>query len=72
MVKFDSGGNALWAKNPVSGSVTGSDGAKSVAVDSGENVCVAGRTFADLNFGSNIGIVNRGGVDFFVVKYGLN
>ena len=70
VVKYNSSGVALWAKNPVSGTGTGADHAYSVFVDSSGNVYVAGQFVgSDLNFSSTVGLTNSGNWNFFVVKY---
>ena len=65
VVKYNSSGVAQWAKNPASGSGASIDGAKSVVVDSGGNVYVAGYFCSTtLSFGgasNDVNLTFRGG-----------
>jgi len=76
VVKYNSSGVAQWAKNAVSGSGTGSENARSVAVDTSGNIYVTGDSQTPTNglsFGgvsNDVNLTYRGGnYDFFVVKY---
>jgi nitrogen regulatory protein PII-like uncharacterized protein len=70
LVKYDSGGTAQWATNPASGTGTSYDFSLSLAVDSSNNVYLAGYSNSTtLGFGNSISLTNRGNNDFFVVKY---
>ena len=69
VVKYDSSGVALWAKNSESGAGTSNDYAYNVVVDSSGNVYVSGNFGTSLKFSSDINLTSRGGADFFVVKY---
>ncbi len=60
LIKFDSDGNELWAKQAGSANI---DYPVAITVDSNDNVYVAGDTYADL-YGENLG-----SIDYFIVKY---
>ena len=68
MAKYDSDGNALWAKN--ANHSNGYDGVGSVAIDpSGNNIYVVGAFGNDsISFGS-FTLHNNGSDDIFIVKY---
>ena len=70
IVKYDSSGNPLWAKNDgVIGNATGENYAKSIAIDVNGNTYVAGFfTSHTITFGSTT-LTNTGGYDMFIVKY---
>ncbi|MCX6244164.1 MAG: SBBP repeat-containing protein [Bacteroidetes bacterium] len=72
LVKYDAGGDVLWAKSAVG---TVSDYAHSIAVDASGNAYVAGRfTSPTITFGS-FTLTNAGGLDcynIFLVKYDAN
>ncbi|MBI5476247.1 MAG: T9SS type A sorting domain-containing protein [Ignavibacteriales bacterium] len=71
IVKYDSNGNVLWAKNPGG---TGSDIGSGIGLDSNGNCLVSGSfssptiTFGTTTLTNN----NAGSSDFFVVKYNGN
>jgi len=70
VVKYNSSGEALWVKGPITSTGTGYEYAQSVFVDSSNNVYVAGQFGSDVNFSPTVGLTFRGGLsDFFVVKY---
>jgi hypothetical protein len=66
LVKYDAGGNVLWAK---SGGGSASDEGNSVATDANGNVLVTGYfASSTINFGTTT-LTNAGNNDFFLVKY---
>jgi PKD repeat protein len=66
IVKYDSDGNALWAKNAGG---TDNDYAFSVAADPSNNSYVTGFFFSPtITFGS-VSLTNAGSYDMFIVKY---
>ena len=70
VVKYDPGGNALWAK--VAGG-NGIDEAFGIAVDPGGNTYITGEHGSDvLAFSSTITLANTGNYDFFIAKYDPN
>ncbi len=70
VVKYNSGGVAQWAKNPFSGTGMDLDTGRNIFVDLSGNVYVGGNFYlANISFGNDINLTNRGGQDFFVVKY---
>ncbi len=65
LVKYDSSGNALWAKNSGSTNAMG----QSTAVDTAGNVCVSGIfSSSTVTFGTTT-LTNAGSGDAFLVKY---
>ncbi len=71
VAKYDSGGNILWAQGPTSGTSESVDYCYSTFVDSGGNVYLAGQfSSTTLGFRGDVILTNRGGIDFFIVKYG--
>ncbi len=69
VVKYDSAGDVLWAKN---GGGTADDRSSSLAVDASENVYVTGNFSSPvLNFDS-LTLSNSGVLDMFIVKYNGN
>ena len=65
LVKLNSFGNALWAKSPISGWGRGN----AIVTDSDSNVYIAGYFATSTNFGNNQMLINKGGLDFCIVKY---
>ena len=67
IAKYSNLGVCLWAQS-ISGA--GEDCAKSIAIDSLGNVCVAGYfESAILNFNNSISLINDGAYDVFIAKY---
>jgi len=70
VVKYNSSGVAQWAQGPASGSGSSAEFGWAIAVDSNGNVYFAGDSSSPtLSFGNDVNLTNRGGQDFFVVKY---
>ncbi len=70
VVKYDPDGNALWAKNPSTGTGTSTEYCDSVFVDSSGNVYLSGISASTiLDFGNGVGWTNRINDDFFIAKY---
>jgi hypothetical protein len=71
VVKYDSSGTAQWIGKTQSGgdSGTGMDHSDSVCVDTSGNIYITGETNNDLDFGNGQTLTNKGGYDFFLVKY---
>jgi len=67
LVKYDSAGNALWAKTSSNGSGYG----QSVATDINSNVYVTGEFYGTLNLNGTL-VYSSGVVDMFVAKYDSN
>ncbi len=71
VVKYNSSGVAQWAKNPSIGTGINHDSGNSIFAESGGNVYIGGQfELTSLGFGNSVNLTNRGGTDFFVVKYG--
>ncbi|MDP4282542.1 MAG: T9SS type A sorting domain-containing protein, partial [Bacteroidota bacterium] len=69
VVKYDSGGNVLWAKK---GGGTSDDRSSSVAVDASGNVFVTGNFSSPVISFDSLTLTNSGVVDMFIVKYDEN
>jgi Secretion system C-terminal sorting domain/Beta-propeller repeat len=68
LVKYDSNGNVIWAK---SGFGNGLDRSNCIAVDSSENIYIAGHYSGRIQF-NNDTLNSVGGSDMFIVKYDRN
>ena len=71
LAKYDSQGNALWARQTFSTGATGNTGTStghSLAVDNGGNVYVTGRMAGVTQF-DNIGVNSTNGSSIFIAKY---
>ena len=71
LAKYDSQGNALWARQTFSTGATGNTGIStghSLAVDNGGNVYVTGRMAGVTQF-DNIGVNSTNGSSIFIAKY---
>jgi hypothetical protein len=66
IVKYDQGGNAVWARQ--AGGV-GDDQGFSIHADPSGNVIVAGSFNSDTLFIGSMSLFNTGMLDFFVIKY---
>jgi uncharacterized repeat protein (TIGR01451 family) len=69
VVKYDAGGNVIWAKS--AGGVASIDGGHCIAVDANGNTYFSGYfSSSSVTFGSTI-LTNVGGFDMFIVKYDI-
>lgn len=69
IVKYDSAGNALWAKSSTASSTSASSYGTGVSTDDSGNVYITGGTaYAPVTFGTTT-LANAGGQDMFIVKY---
>lgn len=68
LTKYDSGGNILWAKNPIGSS---DDIGKSVSIDSFGNIYVAGSFYSPTLTFSSVILSNVGNSDLFLASYDM-
>lgn len=72
LAKYDSNGNAIWARQGLQASSSSGGDGSSEAMDGMGNIYVSGMFLDTISFGSNTLISLTGWEDFFLVKYDAN
>lgn len=71
LVKYDSNGNVLWAKNSICSGCYSDNNSMGVSVDNNGNAYIIGRSNSTITFGTYT-ITNSGNYDMFIAKFDTN